>query len=327
MPDGMNASKRTRSRSERPRAGEVGLRKQTGYLISLRDLDGNSGIAPHGGRVIVPAFLYWIDAMTTHAFTGRIVSGLLLAALIAGCGTTRMTDSQRAATEMLLVSQAADNAVAQIDFSPLNGKTVYLDAGGIEKEVLDRGYLISLVKQQLVAAGALMYDDKTRAEDIVDLRAGGLGTDRHSVLVGTPAVQLPSVLPGIPTNIPEIALMKKSDQRGVAKVAVFAYNRISGRALWQSGTAEATTNVKDTWVLGTGPFSTGTIRKHTELAGEPLPSIPTPFLHHDKPETATGPTAEQFYPNYMTPGPPPVIPAGLLGVTGAAAVGNRPVAR
>ena len=43
-----------------------------------------------------------------------------------------MTDSA-AATEMLLVSQAADNAVAQIDFSPLAGKTVYLDATGIEK--------------------------------------------------------------------------------------------------------------------------------------------------------------------------------------------------
>lgn len=259
--------------------------------------------------------------------TSRLVAGILLALLLAGCGTTRMTDSPRAATEMLLVSQAADNAVAQIDFTPLAGKTVFLDATGIEKEIIDKGYLVSLVKQQLVAAGALLYDDKLRAEYIVDLRAGGLGTDRHSVLVGTPAVQLPSVLPGMPTNIPEIALMKKSDQRAVAKVAVFAYNRISGRALWQSGTAEATTHVKDTWVLGTGPFSHGTIRKHTELAGEPLPTIPTPFHIGEKPAPPSGPTAEQFYPNYLAPGPPPVIPAGLLGLTGAAALADRPVVR
>jgi hypothetical protein len=263
----------------------------------------------------------------TRPNTSRTLSGLLLAALLAGCGTTRMTDSPRAATEMLLVSQAADNAVAQIDFSPLSGKTVFLDASGIENTVIDKGYLVSLVKQQLVAAGALIYDDKLRSEYIVDLRTGGLGTDRHSVLVGTPAVQLPSVLPGIPTNLPEIAVMKKSDQRGVAKIAVFAYSRITGRALWQSGTAEATTHVKDTWFLGTGPFSRGTIRKHTELAGEPLPTIPTPFAHHDKPEAPTGPTAEQFYPNYLTPGPPTIIPAGLMGVTGAAAVVHRPVVR
>jgi len=228
---------------------------------------------------------------------------------------------------MLLISQAADIAVAQIDFSPLSGKTVYLDAGGIEKEILDKGYLVSLIKQQVVAAGGLLQDDKLRAEYIVDLRSGGLGTDRHSVLVGTPAVQLPSVVPGLPTNVPEIALMKKSDQRGVAKVAVFAYSRITGRALWQSGTAEATSQVKDTWVFGAGPFSRGSIRKQTELAGEPLPTIPIPFQHGQKQATPTGPTAEQFYPNYRDPAPQPVVPASLLGVTGAAALADRPIAR
>ena len=46
------------------------------------------------------------------------------------------------------------------------------------------------MKQQLVAAGALLQDERLRAEYIVDLRSGGLGTDRHSVLVGTPAVSV-----------------------------------------------------------------------------------------------------------------------------------------
>ena len=76
---------------------------------------------------------------------------------------------------MLLVSQAADNAVAQIDFSPLAGKTVYLDATGIEKEVIDRGYLISIVKQQVVAAGALLHEDKMRGIH----RRPSLGRARH----------------------------------------------------------------------------------------------------------------------------------------------------
>ena len=106
---------------------------------------------------------------------------------------------------------------------------------------------------------------------------------------------------------------------------MFAYNRISGRALWQSGTAEATSTVKDTWVFGTGPFSRGTIRKQTELAGEPLPTIPTPFHAAPKVDRQTGPTTEQFYPNYRAPVPGPVIPAGILGVTGAAALADRPV--
>src|SRR5262249_58630980 len=63
--------------------------------------------------------------------------------------------------------------------------------------------------------------------------------DALPILVGTPAVSLPAVVPGVPTSIPEIALMKKNDQRGVAKIGVFAYNRVTGRALWQSGMVES----------------------------------------------------------------------------------------
>jgi hypothetical protein len=230
---------------------------------------------------------------------------------------------------MLLVSQAVDNAIAQIDFSPLAGKTVYLDTAALsEKDVVDRGYLISLVRQQLVAAGALLHDEKPRAEYVVEVRSGGVGTDRHSMLIGTPAVQLPSVMPGLPTSLPEIALVKRNDQRGVAKVAVFAYSRITGRAVWQSGTVEAMSLAKDTWLFGAGPFSRGTIRKRTELAGEPLPSIPTGLFGEDSPPAApANPLGEQFYPNYTDPTPPPPVPAGLLGVTGAAAVGTKPVVR
>lgn len=252
-----------------------------------------------------------------------------LVGLYGGCGTTRMTDTPRSATEMLLVSQAADNAVAQIDFSPLAGKTVFLDASALaEKEVLDRGYLISLVRQQLVAAGAMLYDDKSRADYIVELRSGALGTDRHSMLIGVPAVQLPSIVPGLPTNIPEIALIKRNDQRGVAKIGVFAYNRITGRAIWQSGTVEAMSLAKDTWIFGAGPFSRGTIRKRLELAGEPLPPIPVALFDDDSESPrGTNPLGEQYFPNHADPAPPPSIPAALLGVTGAPAVATRPVVR
>lgn len=252
---------------------------------------------------------------------------VLVPVLAAGCGTTRMTDTPRSATEMLLVSQAADKAVAQIDFSPLLGKTVYLDATSISEKELDKGYLVSLVRQQLLASGALIQDEKPRAEYVVDLRTGGLGTDRRSTLVGTPAVQLPSIVPGMPTSVPEIALLKKNDQRGIAKVGVFAYNRITGRALWQSGTVEAESRVNDTWIFGAGPFSRGTIRKQTELVGEPLPNIPVPLLNDTKPTSAQNPLGEQFFPNAQAPAPPQAVPGGLLGVTGAAAIGNLPVAR
>ena len=269
--------------------------------------------------------------------TARRASGLLLAALLAGCGTTKMTDSPRAATEMLLVSQAVDYAVAKLDFTPLAGQTVFLDTGPIEKDVLDKGYVISVVRQQLLAHGALLQEERTRATYVVELRAGAIGTDRHSVIVGTPAVSLPAVVPGVPTSIPEIALVKKNDQRGVAKIGVFAYNRVTGRAVWQSGTLEASSQVKDTWVFGAGPFTRGTIRQGAELAGEPIPTIPTPvelFTNSGEkdvkdiaPVSGTTTVKERFFPYDGAPAPPQPLPGALLGVTGGAIIADRPVLR
>jgi hypothetical protein len=267
----------------------------------------------------------------------RILTCGAIPLLFAGCGTTRMTDSPRTATEMLLVSQAADKAVAQIDFSALAGRSVFVDTAPVDRDVIDKGYLVSLIRQQLLADGATLLDDRAKADFIVELRSGGLGTDRHSLLVGTPAVSLPSVLPGVPTSIPEIALIKRNDQRGVAKVAVFAYCRTTGRAVWQSGTVEAMSRSKDLWVFGTGPFTQASIRKETELAGEPLPSIPDVFSGNHPPKLPDGTFVERYFPDYDVPIPPPqlpgksggpaIVPNALLGVTGPAAVGNRPVAR
>ncbi|MBP3960090.1 hypothetical protein J8F10_33105 [Gemmata sp. G18] len=269
--------------------------------------------------------------MTRPHLTVRRASWLLLVALLAGCGTTKMTDSPRAATEMLLVSQAVDLAVAKIDFTPLSGQPVFLDTSPLEKDVVDKGYVISLVRQQLLAHGALVQEERTRAVFVVELHAGAVGTDRHSVMVGTPAVSLPSVVPGLPTSIPEIALAKKNDQRGVAKIGVFAYNRITGRAVWQSGTVEATSQVKDTWFFGAGPFTRGTIRQRTELAGEPLPTFPTELFggksEKDAPPASGGTAKEQFFPNNAVPAPQLPAPAALMGVTGGAILTNTPLLR
>jgi hypothetical protein len=268
-----------------------------------------------------------------HSFhRGRAVAGigLFLGVLaLAGCGTTRSTDSPRAASEMLLMSQAVDEAVAKIDFTPLAGQLVYLDTTALDKDSTDRGYLVSVIRQQLLAAGSLLQEERSRALYVVEVRSGAMGTDRHSLLVGTPAVTLPGVVPGLPlTSIPEIALAKKSDQRGVAKVGVFAYNRITGRALWQSGTVEAQSRAHDTWVFGAGPFSRGTIRRRTELAGEPLPTFPlTLFSQPNHEPSPNAPSREQFFPTSATVPPPPPIPGGLLGITGPAALIDSPIVR
>jgi hypothetical protein len=202
----------------------------------------------------------------------RCITGAGLASLVLfvlGCGTTRMTDTQRTATEQLLISNAVDRAVEQIDFRPLAGKPVYFDSQYLDGTV-DKGYLVSSLRQSLLAHGCLLCEDRTKATYVVEVRSGAVGTDRHSLLVGVPQMTVPTFLPGQPSQIPEIPVAKKTDEQGVAKIALFAYNRVTGRRAWQSGMVEAGSDAKDLWVAGLGPFRKGSIVQGTELAGEDL---------------------------------------------------------
>src|SRR5262249_28119492 len=57
-------------------------------------------------------------------------------------------------------------------------------------------------------------------------------------------------------------------QQGVCKIAVFAYDRMSGRPVWQSGNRKVASRAKDIWLMGAGPFQKGTIYDGTSFAGE-----------------------------------------------------------
>lgn len=205
-------------------------------------------------------------------FVGACVLGTTL-----GCGTTRWTDTQRTLTEQWLISDAIDHAVGQIDFRVLKDKPVFLDAQYLDLLVVDKGYLVSSVRQVLLASGCLLQEDRTKATYVVELRAGGIGTDRHDILLGMPQITIPTfyLTQGLPAQTPELALAKRTKQIGGAKIEVFAYNRLTGQPVWQSGVAKHSSLTKHTWVLGIGPFQRGTIRDGTRLAGEPLPN---PFV-------------------------------------------------
>jgi hypothetical protein len=236
----------------------------------------------------------------------------------------------------MLISPAIDSTVAKLDFSALNGKTVFLDVQYLDGTV-DKGYLISSIRQHLLAHGALLQEERENALYVVEPRSGAIGTDKNSLLVGTPALSLPPLLPGVPTSIPEIALVKNTDQKGVAKVAVFAYNRVTGRALWQSGTRLAESNLKDMWFFGAGPYSRGTIRPKPQFAGEEIPTIPLPFADGPQSDPSLAdragryklpaPSETRVWTNADVAPPPQPVPFALLGLTGPAAAADRRIIR
>ena len=193
-----------------------------------------------------------------------------------GCGTTRLQKG----TQQLVLSDAVDRAVGEIDFSPLKGRKVFLDDQYIQQikgiEFVNAPYIISTLRQQLAMDDCQLVEAKPDSEVIVEPRIGALGTDGHDVTYGLPPNQLlntaASLVPNAPPIplIPELSLAKRADLFGVAKINVFAYETKSRRPLWQSRTSLSRSTARDMWILGAGPFQSGTIYSNPMFLGKEL---------------------------------------------------------
>jgi hypothetical protein len=241
---------------------------------------------------------------------GRSAAALALAGL-GGCGTTHVTDTSRTATEQLLISNSIDQAVSEVDVSSLAGRPVFFEDKYLDG-VVDKGYLISSLRQHLLANGCHLVEDRAKATYVVEARAGAVGTDRSEVLYGVPQLNVPSVVPGQPSgSIPEIPLAKKTNRRGVAKVAVFCYNRQTGQPVWQSGVVQKVSTARDRWVLGAGPFVKGTLYADNADAD----TFKIPFLTDDadkpsEPPSHLIPVTHQVA--WTAPAPPAATEPGML---------------
>ncbi len=234
---------------------------------------------------------------------------LLGATLLLGCGTTQ----QRIATEQLVVSDAVDKSIANIDFRTLSGKTVYLDNSFIRAVkndgFINPDYVTSALRQHLVAAHCLLQDTREQAEVVVEARIGTMGTNRHEVIYGIPqnnglnaAASVVTSQPLLPV-IPELSLARSDTTVGISKIAVFAYDRETKEPIWQSGSSRSESSTKSTWVMGAGPFQKGSIYKGYRFAGEEWraqkrhdPSNPSvefaaEHLFSSAPKTASAPDA------------------------------------
>ena len=203
---------------------------------------------------------------------------LCLVALV-GCGTT----TTRTATEQLLMSDAVDQAISQIDFQSLRGQKVFLDTLYLHSVkgvgFVNSEYIISSLRQQLTASSCLIQDTRESADIIVEPRVGALGTDGHEVVYGIPQAGSLTSAASMFSNsplpaLPELSFGKSNAQSGIAKVIVFAYDRESRTPIWQSGIAKAESTSSNTWYLGAGPFQKGTIYEGMRFAGQKLPPAP-----------------------------------------------------
>ena len=231
--------------------------------------------------------------------SGRFIKPWLALLCLLGCGTTK----SQTATEQLLVSDAVDCTVASIDFRPLAGQKVYFNTRYIRSikgpGFVSADYIISSLRQQMVAARCLLQDKHDDADFIVEGRVGTLGINGHGISYGIPGSNIlssaaPLITPAMTLPaIPEISIARRNELEGAAKIGIFAYHRETGQPVWQAGLAEARSDARDTWIFGVGPFQRGTIYDRPQLAGADLrlPShnaksaseLDEPVVNYDEP--------------------------------------------
>jgi len=256
----------------------------------------------------------------------QLWSSVLLLLAASGCGSTKT----RLATEQLVMSDAVDQAVSEIDFRPLSGRKVFLDTKyaqntnataklNIGNSFVNSDYIISSVRQQMMAADCRLVDTQDQADLIAELRIGALGTDANDMVYGLPASSAvsgaASLVPNAPVipPIPEISVAKREAQLGAAKIALFAYDRESRKPVWQSGISKARSTVQDLWVLGAGPFQRGSSVEGTQFAGTKLR---LPHLKEDGTFDESLPVAYENKHVFAAPmgsvEPGPVLTAGFV---------------
>jgi len=188
-----------------------------------------------------------------------ILCACCAALFVQGCSTTRMTNTSRSAVEQMLVSNAVDQALDKVDFSPFRGHTVYLNDKYVE--CTDKAYVISSVRHRIMKSGALLVDSPDNAEIAVELRTGTVGTDVAESFVGVPEIALPGML-----TLPEVRVLTRSVQTGTAKLGIVAIDTQSRRVLGDGGMTMARSNDEAWFVAGVGPFKAGSIHRELDRA-------------------------------------------------------------
>jgi hypothetical protein len=199
--------------------------------------------------------------------TGGISISLSVAAvlLLAGCTQTELTKPKRSAAEQLLISTAADRALAQADLSMVNGKKVF-----VEKEYFDstdKEYVLGSIRDLISMHGGFLVQKIGDAELVIEPRSGALSIDSTSSIIGLPSTPTPIPFAGA-VQIPEIALFKSEKQFSIAKLALLAYERDSGRHVASSGSLIGRANIRYYKFLGFISFNKTTIPERKKQTKE-----------------------------------------------------------
>ncbi|MGH7940305.1 MAG: DUF6655 family protein [Limisphaerales bacterium] len=153
--------------------------------------------------------------------------------MFVGCSTQEVTTPPRSATEQLLLSSAADQALAKANLSVFAGRSVYFDFGYFDS--YDSKYVEGEIRDAFSRAGALMAADTKSADIIVEARSGAYSVDTNYSFFGIPSIPLP--IPGTAEEpvTPQLAFYQKESQVSYAKFALLAFDNKNRAHIYSSG--------------------------------------------------------------------------------------------
>lgn len=190
---------------------------------------------------------------------------LLATLLVGGCASTKTSNTPRTGIEQLLISNAVDESLNSIDFQPFYGKKVYVDEKYMD--CIDKNYIVSSIRHRALRSGARLTTKAEDADIVLEPRSGGVGTDSSESFVGIPEITLPGML-----TLPEVRLATKSNQTGVAKIGLVAYDAKTMEVLGDGGVSLANSSDSNWYIFGIGPYRDGSLikekaRSHDQTEG------------------------------------------------------------
>jgi hypothetical protein len=163
--------------------------------------------------------------------------------------------------EQLLISNAVDQVLNKVDFAGMNGAKVYVEEKYLD--CVDKGYIVGSVRHRVLNVGGRLVDKPDEADVVMELRSGGVGTDNTETYIGFPGVALPGPMP---VELPEVKLWNRTAQLGTAKLAITAFDARGRTVLDFGGQSLARSDDSNSYVLGIGPFQSGTVREEVYVA-------------------------------------------------------------
>ncbi len=150
---------------------------------------------------------------------------LLMAGSALGCSYQRyITNTARSATEQLLVSQAIERTVAQLEWPAIADRKVAIETVALNES--DSVYLKAELNARARSLGATV-SPAGDADWIVVAHAGGMGTVERQAEFGVPSLPTPF---GVTPSLPFVRIVK---QRGYAKVRLVVHD-VEGNLVFES---------------------------------------------------------------------------------------------